>query len=415
MKILQVMSGQLMSGAGRGALALHRGLKSMAVESRLLGRLERNLPNGITGTRFCEWQWLKTGLSNRLYLGRLRRQFGQPEALFHPVSHGFAPHQHPLFDWADLVHVQWSHAATLGPDFWRKLPTTRRPVIFTLRDMWLFTGGCHFSGPCTEYERSCTECAMLGGANDITGRDLAFKRSTVPHAAAFVAISEQIAAEARRSAVLRNAEIRVIPNSVDTGAFAAIDKRQARQQLGLPLDAFIIGVGALNLSERRKGAAVMQKVMADLGDTPGLHWAVFGADPFPVPANSTWFGRVDDDARLNLILSAADLFVMPSLQESFGKTTAEALAAGTPVLAFDKTPAREIVQHDKSGWIVPHGDAASMGAGILRAARMERAARIDMGQAGRRHVLSTYAPEVVAKAHVALYAEMLERHRGLVC
>jgi glycosyltransferase involved in cell wall biosynthesis len=411
-KVLQILSGNLQSGAGRGAYALHKGLQHLAVESRILGRVERGLDATVGATRFSEWQRIKTGVRNRLYLGALRRRFGNPDVLFHPVSHGYAPHRHPLFDWAELVHVQWSQAATLGPEFWADLPRTRRPVVFSLRDMWLFTGGCHFAGTCTGYQRSCASCPILGGDTHLAAADLRFKRAALPHATAIVAISEQIAAEARRSAVLHDADIRVIPNSVDTDAFQIIDKAEARRRLGLPADAFIAATGALWLNETRKGARIMTSATAQLADHPNLHWAIFGSDPWPLPGNATWFGRIDDNARLNLILSAADMFVMPSLQESFGKVTAEALAAGTPVLAFDNTPATEIIQHGRSGWIVPHGDTEALVAGIRHAARMEPESLRAFGRAGRRHVLASFAPAVVAKAHVDLYAELLETNRA---
>jgi glycosyltransferase involved in cell wall biosynthesis len=411
MKILQVMSGPFSTGAGRGALALHNGLARMAVETRYLGRIERDPPAGITATRFSDWDWLSTGIRNRLYLSQLRRRFGQSEILFHPISHGHAPHRHPLFSWADLVHVQWSQAATLGPDFWRCLPTLRRPLVFSLRDMWLFTGGCHFAGTCTNYQRDCTHCPLLGGSSQISSADLRRKRAALPHATAFVAISEHIAAAARSSAVLHDADIRVILNSVNTDAFRIIDKAEARHALGLPAHGFIVATGALNLSEPRKGGALMPRVTAALADQPGLHWALFGDDPWPLPANASWFGRIDDDARINLILSAADMFVMPSLQEGFAKTIAEALAAGTPVLAFDDTPATEIIRNGQTGWIVPHGDADALIAGIRAAAALTPETRTAFGHAGRRDVLARHAPDVVARAHVELYAELIDRNR----
>lgn len=425
MKILQLMSGQLMSGAGRGALALHKGLMALSIESRLFGRLEKQLPAGVEATRFCNLQRLQISVRNRLYLRALRARHGQPESLFHPISHGHAPHRHRLFDWADLVHVQWAQAATLGPGFWRALPTVPRPLVFTLRDMWVFTGGCHFSADCLGYESDCGRCDLLGGEQDITARDLALKRAAVAPrptpapgvaptlAPTFVAISRTIADQARRSTVLRDADIRLIPNSVDTGAFAALDKPAARAALGLPASGFIVATGALCLSERRKGAAVMARVLAALGNRPDIHWAVFGADPWPLPPGATWFGLVDNNARLNQILSAADLFVMPSLQESFGKTSAEALAAGTPVLAFDHTPAEEIIQHGETGWVVAHADSDALVRGILAAAALDPAELAARGRMGRQRVLARYAPEVVAGAHVALYAGLVEAHRRI--
>lgn len=413
MKILQVMSGQFATGAGRGALALHRGLEQLAVETRYLGRVERELPDGVIATRLSGWQWLTTGLKNRLYLSQLRRRFGPSDILFHPVSNGHAPHRHPLFQWADLVHVQWSQAATLGPDFWHSLPAIRRPLLFTLRDMWLFTGGCHFSGPCTGYQRACTGCPLLGGSNRISAADLRVKRGALPHATAFVAISEHIAAAARSSAVLHDADIRVIPNSVNTDAFRILDKAAARQVLGLPADAFIVAHGALDLSEPRKGGTLMPRVAAALAGKPDLHWLLFGDNPWPRPANASWFGRTDDDARLNLLFAAADVFVMPSLQEGFGKMAAESLTAGTPVLAFDNTPATEIVRPGETGWLARHGDAEALAAAIRAAAALPPEIRAAFGRAGRRAVLARHAPEVVARAHVELYAELIDASRSL--
>lgn len=409
MKILQVMSGPFATGAGRGALALIQGLQRLSVETRVLGRVEADPPAGIEATRFPEWQRLLTGARNRLYLSRLPRRPGTGDVMFHPISNGLAPHRHPLFAWADLVHVQWSQAAMLGPDFWNSLPTLDKPLVFTLRDMWLFTGGCHFAGVCTGYQRDCTGCPLLDGNSGIAAADLRRKRAALPHAGAFVAISAHIAAAARASAVLHDADIRIIPNSVNTGAFRILDKAAARHALALPPDAFITATGALDLSDPRKGGTLMPRVAAALAAQPGLHWAVFGENPWPLPANATSFGRIDDDQRLNLILAAADIFVMPSLQESFGKTSAEALAAGTPVLAFDNTPATEIIQHGHSGWIVPHGDAEALAAAIRSAAALPPDTRSRFGEAGRRHVLQHYAPDVVARAHVDLYQELLGR------
>ncbi len=419
MKILHLTGGNLASGAGRGAHALHKGLVQLGVQSRFLGRLRRVPPADVDGTRFPEWQRILVGACNRLYLSKLRRAHGQPDVLFHPISYGYAPHRHPLIGWADALHVQWAHAPTFGPGFWRSLPHSPRPVVFTLRDMWLFTGGCHFADDCHGFETDCGQCPMLPGPpQTITARDLAFKRETVPKGTTFVAISKLIADAARRSAVLREADIRVIPNCIDTGKFSAIDKGSARRQLGLPTDAFIIGFGALNLSERRKGAEIMQRAIAMIGNAnepgPSVHWAVFGGEPFPLPENATWFGLLDDNARLNLIMAAADVFIMPSLQESFGKTTAEALASATPVIAFDQTPAEEIVDHGRSGFVVPHGDAGAVVDAIRTMQAMPRDTRLEMGRRGHENVEARYSPAAVARQHVALYSELIEARRAAV-
>lgn len=412
MKILQLMSGPLASGAGRGALALDRGLRARGVETRILGRLEADPPADVTAVRFDALTWLATGIANRVYLRRLRRRFGTPEVLFHPISHGYRPDRHPVFGWADLVHVQWAQAAMLGPGFFRVLPGLAKPIIFSLRDMWLMTGGCHYAGACTGFTADCAGCPLLAGDSDsVTRADLTFKARWLAGADAFVAISAHVAALARRSAVLGDADVRVIPNSIDAARFAPADKSAMRRRLGLPDGKFIVGFGALHLSEARKGGPMMARIMAEMAGDDGLHWAVFGADPPALPGNATWLGRVSDDAQLNAVYAACDLFVMPSLQETFGKMTAEALAAGTPVLAFRDTPADEIVQHGDSGWLVPLGDVAALARGIEAVRALSDEARTAAGMAGRRHVLASYAPDVVADAHLRLYAEKIEARR----
>lgn len=411
LKILNILPCSTGTGAGRGATALDRGLRALDVDSRFLGRLDPLLPPGMVGERTPFLEHMTARVANRFYLRHLRRRFGQPEILFHPVSFGAAPHRHPLFAWADLVHVQWSQAAGLGPAFWRHLGRHRRPTVFTLRDQWLFTGGCHFSGTCRQYEHDCVACPMLGDVpQPLTGRDLAFKADALADATCFVAISRRIADEARRSHVLGTADIRLIPNSIAVDAFQPLDRAEARRRLGLPADAFIVATGALYPSETRKGGRIMARLVARMGTADRLHWAVFGADPYPLPANATAFGQVADDARLNLIYAAADVFVMPSLQESFGKTTAEALASGTPVIAFADTPAEDIVDDGESGWLVPHGDADALAAAITAAARLDPGRLAAMGRAGRRHVLATFSPAVVARAHLALYEELVAAH-----
>tara|TARA_R110002074_G_scaffold386404_1_gene568088 strand:- start:5708 stop:6946 length:1239 start_codon:yes stop_codon:yes gene_type:complete len=408
MRILQVLGAPLKSGAGRGAAALNDGLRRLGVDSVVLGKPEKNLPEGVVVHQFPVFQRLVAGICNRLYRKVLKHRFGSVPDTFQPISFGLLPNIHPEVLSADLMHVQWSNAGVLGPGFWKGVRALPLPLVFTLRDMWLFTGGCHFSGGCLGYETGCTQCPMLNNMpQSITSTDLGRKAETLKYATVFVAISENIAEKARRSAVLKDADIRVIPNSVATHAFTQIDKEKARRELGVPADKFIIAFGALNLSEVRKGSEVMKEVILRLGDEDSFFWLAFGGQPIPLPESSTYFGVVDDQHKLNLIYAAADLFIMPSLEESFGKTTAEALLSGTAVVAFDGTPAEEIVLEGRTGWIVPNGDADAVVVAIGKATTAGSEVLAQMGQLGRRDVASRFSLEAIAKAHIKLYRELL--------
>ena len=315
---------------------------------------------------------------------------------------------------ADIIHVQWATASTLGPAFLRTLGRETRPVIWTLRDMWCFTGGCHFSGECNRYSLGCGRCPLLGSQNEIiTQRDVSFKRQNIPAQHTILAISKSIAKLARSSLVLRDRNIEVIPNAVAIQNFQAIGKYEARKLLGLPEDAFILTSGALNLADPRKGAEILKKIMSKLSANENVIICLFGSGMsklgFDEASNRINFGSVSDDQKLNLIYAAADLFIMPSLQESFGKVTIEAMASGTAVLAFAGTPAEEMICHGRTGWLVPHNNSQAMIAAIATAMELGREKLSEMGRIASVESISRYTPAIIANNHIELYSKLIKQ------
>jgi glycosyltransferase involved in cell wall biosynthesis len=75
-------------------------------------------------------------------------------------------------------------------------------------------------------------------------------------------------------------------------------------------------------------------------------------------------GMINDRNLLRTAYSAADVFVAPSRMESFGKTLAESLATGTPVVAFDATGPRDIVDHKVNGYLAKPYEVEDLAAGI---------------------------------------------------
>ncbi|RWI29870.1 MAG: glycosyltransferase [Mesorhizobium sp.] len=417
MNVVQIIGGALNSGAGRGTRAVHEALLKEGIRSRILGRVEPDLPEDLCARRVPLLQRIPVGVKNRLYMWYLMRRFGEIPASFHPISHGLRLHNSPEYRQADVIHIQWAHAPTLGPAFWRSIRRERRPVVWTLRDMWPFTGGCHFSGTCEKYASGCGQCPILGGGEEtITSEDVAFKVKHYGPQSVFVAISETIAEQARKSTVLRERDIRVIPNSVEMSQLRAMDKAQARSALGLPANKFVIASGALNLADPRKGADIMRHILSVYRDDKNVHWCLFGKGLAelvdPVPENCTGFGLIRDDVILNQIYSAADVFVMPSLQESFGKVTVEAMACGTPVIGLVKTPAEEIISHGQTGWLVKHGDAGAVVAAVETARALPVSSLQNFGLRARAAVIDRYSPEAIARLHIDLYESLLRDNQA---
>lgn len=411
MKIIHLLACPLASGAGRAVETLHRGLLDRGIDSAVAGRIEKDLDPKLAATRLSAADRVLTGLIHRaqLRINRLRFQ-GRENLDFLQLGSDFTAV--PAFRNADIVHVQYASPISMGTRFLNHLAKERRPIVWTLRDMWTFTGGCHFSGECTKFETGCGGCPKLGRSDErATTREVEFKTSKLPANATFVAISQHFAEKARRSQVLRGLDVRVIPNSVEIERFARPAACDPRDVLGLPQDSLILSTGALNVGDTRKGARVLERLLTRYALQDGVFWAIFGGGFQNVSIgevrNHKLFGRVFDDAKLQQIYAGSDLFVMPSLQESFGKVTIEAMAAGTPVVAFRDTPAEEMIVDGETGWLVPHGDSEAFVATVDAAIALGRERLAEMGEAARARAMKHFSLASVIDRHLALYQEKL--------
>jgi hypothetical protein len=125
--------------------------------------------------------------------------------------------RHPSYADADLVHLHWVNGL-VGV---RTLSKIKKPVLWTLRDMWPITGGCHYSLDCTRFKKACGQCPQLGSARD---RDLSRwvvrrKERTLPSHMRVVGISHWLSECARQSTLFRKFPVATISNGVDTQGF----------------------------------------------------------------------------------------------------------------------------------------------------------------------------------------------------
>lgn len=168
-------------------------------------------------------------------------------------------------------------------------------------------------------------------------------------------------------------KIRVVGNGVDCHKFFPVDRRQARDELGLPQDArVLISVGGL---VERKGFHRVIELLPDLlGRFPDLHYLVVGgACP---EGDLTGFlhemvVRLGLQERVHFLgslapqdlhrpLSAADVFALATANEGWANVFLEAMACGLPVITTDVGGNREVVCEEYLGSITPFGDAAAL-------------------------------------------------------
>jgi glycosyltransferase involved in cell wall biosynthesis len=191
----------------------------------------------------------------------------------------------------------------------------------------------------------------------------------------------------------------------------------ARQAWGLPAQRRVILFGALNaVSDRRKGYQLLRRAVALLaksGWSERASLVVFGAedgDGGDMGLDVRYLGHVTDDTKLAQLYAAADVMVVPSLQESFGKTLIEAMACGTPVVAFDSGGPADIVDHKRTGYLAHAFSADDLAAGVAWCLEGQDRA-VALGLAARARVESRYSIDRVAGSYRSLYRRILEKSR----
>jgi glycosyltransferase involved in cell wall biosynthesis len=116
-------------------------------------------------------------------------------------------------------------------------------------------------------------------------------------------------------------------------------------------------------------------------------------------------GFIMDNRWLSLIYSAADLFVIPSMQDNLPNTVLESMACGTPVVGFDVGGISDMVRSGKTGQLVPVGDAVALGQAMTELLHAP-GTRKQMGVESRRVALEEYTHTLLAERHTALYASL---------
>jgi glycosyltransferase involved in cell wall biosynthesis len=364
MKILHVVADDISGGAARGAYWLHKGLQAIGLDSTIL--IQSGSPDDESIIPANNQDYKKVLSVLRLAADQLPLLYyrNREKSIFSPGLMGMKLTSHPAWSEADIIHFHWINKAYFS---WRFFPSITKPAIWTFRDMWPVTGGCHYTRSCLNYLDTCGNCPQLGST---VRHDLSFflkkwKRSSYKKSNIYpVAISNWLADCARKSKMF-DSDIHVIGNCIDTNAFRPIPKEISRQLLNLPKDKFIILGGARALSiDRRKGGQYLANIFNQL-DPNKYHGVLFGRsheDAFKIQV--TMLGHLYDIPSLALAYSAADVFVTPAEQEAFGKTTIESMACGTPVIAFKNTGAMDIINHKSDGYLANPSDTDDLMRGI---------------------------------------------------
>jgi glycosyltransferase involved in cell wall biosynthesis len=286
-----------------------------------------------------------------------------------------------------------------------------------MHDMWPFTGGCHYDQGCGRYANRCGACPVLGSRTD---SDLSRwvwsrkQRSWRRLPMALVAPSAWLAECASSSSLFRGRPVRIIGNPLDTAVFRPIDKACARACLGIDQDRRMIlfgGVNPISFSNKGFGILLESMKMARRSWTDiDYELVVFGCsqptEPLPEELNIRFMGYLNDEISMAILYNAADVLVVPSFQESFCQTAAESLACGTPVVAFDSTGVRDVVDHKINGYLARPYEVEDLTHGMRWVLR--EGARNELSRHARQKAVEHFSRHKIAGEYAYLYRELLD-------
>jgi FkbM family methyltransferase len=312
---------------------------------------------------------------------------------------------------ADLVNLHWV-ADFLDWELFFAPGRITAPVVWTLHDMRPFTGGCHYAGACGNYRTGCGECPFFAPPKlEDFSRTMARRQrralETWGGVLHIATPSRWLAEQAGVSSVLAGVPVSVIPNSIDIEAFQPYDKAPARDLLGLPQDSFVLLFAASDLQHPRKGGRYLIEALDMLGDIAGLHMVTAGlnAPDFPAHVIHRPAGEVAGTAMAHLY-AAADLVVLPTLEDNLPNVILESLACGRPLLGTHVGGVPEHIVEGETGFLVAPANGPAL-AEAIRIAFKDRPRLEAMGRACRAYAEREFSPRVQAERYEALFRQML--------
>ena len=419
MRILHLSATDVAGGAARATYRLHTGLKRLGHDSRML-----------VGKRWSEDETVEGLIPAKDLVSRIKRKLRRKKieadfakylptrpAGLEPFSDDRTEHGDSILRQlnkllpADVINLHWVAGFLDHESFFTHVPKNV-PLVWRLADMAPCTGGCHYDEGCGKFENRCGACPQLGSNDDDDLSRQVWQRkydSLRRHGKVnLVATSNWIAQQSRRSSLLRDFPVSVIPNGLDTSDFAPRDRRFARDTLGVPQDARVVLFAAESLAVKRKGFGLLLDALAGLQNEPNLLLLSVGSTKTAIqsPVPQLNLGRINIDRYLSLAYSAADVFVIPSVQESFGQTVSESLACGTPVIGFATGGMLDMVRPGETGQLVPVGDVQALREAIRSMLAIPNV-RERYSARCREIAVNEYSIEAQASSYVRLYQSLV--------
>ena len=405
-------------GAGRACLRLSDALNANGIDSEVLVYYKfgqnskiKNLSKGLFAKMKAIFNIMAERYLARLFVKAVKTPFSLQwfgKSLIHNKT----------LKEADVIHLHWINHGFLSPKFLAELDLLDKPIVWTFHDSNAFTGGCHVRYSCEHFHQQCGNCPLLrsSGKDDISHKNWLRKQKAYSELNFhIVAPSNWMAKSVKESSLLGVRNLNVIPNTIEIDVFKPYVKSEAKKILKIAANHFVIMSGFMpTKNDKHKGTQYLIAALNKLSIRPEIpneqiELVIFGnKDEKNIPDfpfKTTFLGTINKDEHLAKCYAAADVFVLPSLEDNLPNTVMESLACATPVVAFKTGGIPDMVKHLENGYLAKYENATDLADGIEWLFLHEE--REVIQKEARRTILNHFAPTVIATKHEELYLDLL--------
>lgn len=312
----------------------------------------------------------------------------------------------------DIIHLHNVHGYYFQLNLLKKLQTLA-PVIWTFHDMFPITGHCAHSFNCNRWKNGCGECPYLETYPEIkkdrTNFLWKYKKKIYNSSDFSIVVPSIWLQDCVKKSMLKNKDVQLIYNGVDTNVFKKVEKISARKELNLPLDKKIILFTAHGGKDNEfKGGGYFNKIVDRYRDNSEVYFVCVGGKKETMSNNTVNnYSYVSNQKKLALLYSASDIYLFPTRADNCPLSVLEAMACECPVVTFKVGGVPELVEHMKSGYIAEDGNEDDLIQGIETLLDEETAR--EMGLNAGKRVDDHFSLSKMSQSYLDLYKEVLKK------
>ncbi len=382
---------------------LHRELMNKHVPSNMLVLSKQHNEAGIVqlGNRISR-------VFDAQIMHRLERALSVHSLL--PLT-GLGLYANPHFRDADILHLQLVYSSSFLSLLHLPVLARLKRVIWTLHDPFIMTGHCLHPMDCHRWQHGCGECPDLNRTFPIKRDTTAFQwqlkhwlmhRSDIE----LVISSKWMERHLQQSPILSHLPYTIIPFGVDLDVFQPKNRCECREHLGIAQDAQVLFYRYRGEDEPYKGWPVLQQALLKMQPKrPTVLLTIDKTGDFKHLSSKyqvIQLGWLKNQDALVDALSASDLFLMPSMAESFGMMALEAMACGVPVITFKTTSVEEVIHAPEGGVAVDYADADALAKAIAELLDNDPQ-RQTLSRQARELAVREYDRQLYLDRHMKLY------------